>query len=569
MLKIAPALALLSLTGCAGSPGSLVLVFPSDQDKADAAHATVEAIKPMSPTDDECSRYLAFAEPNPGQIESSTEVDLANGVPTHGLKGFPTGYQTLLVKVTNGGNNLILHGCRTGSIDFGAKFEIDLVSTNTTQPDLSGLDFNTEDLQPPVDMAMHKFLQMTATEMRNSTRKLTGVVITLKDSATGTQTLTTDSLGVAKFDTVTMTPPFSITADAPVSNGYKGAVTLSGVSPTWTSSDTIVMQLPIELDPPATSATNTMSITVPDGTGQTFTAYYVGTNGLPGDILTATWSGNAAFAIQPLAAGSYRVGIIDAAPTNKAATTNALLSTGGSYTPQLTGGPLASDFKAYSASFSLGLVKSTNAVYTTQQYGMLLVLPSSQTVTAVPIFPHTSFAATGTVMPQPVPAMASSILGSAVLVSEQLAFSATARGELRHQYVGTTPAADSFGSAVPDPPTAMVSPSPVPAATSFTITATPPGSFPVSSSFVHVVIHDTAATPLYHWHMIAPAANPTTIVVPASVLPAGTYAVDVAFVEDFTLLDITVQATLTDDYSKLIRVVPQELSQSTINLTGN
>ncbi|HZS36307.1 MAG TPA: hypothetical protein VFF06_05750, partial [Polyangia bacterium] len=232
MQKIIAALALVSLAGCALSPGSLVLVFPSDQDKANAAHATIIEVRPMSATDDQCPRYLQFAEPDPNQIESSTTLDLNNGVPSQEIKHVPNGYQTLLVKVTNAQTNLILHGCRSG--DVGGKFEIDLVDVNQAPPDLSPNGDGAVDLLPPPnDMTMHKYLQITATEMRLSTRKLSGVVITLKDSGTSTQTLPpTDSTGTVKIDTLGMTPPFTITASAPVSNGYQGASTLTGVNPT-------------------------------------------------------------------------------------------------------------------------------------------------------------------------------------------------------------------------------------------------------------------------------------------------------------------------------------------------
>jgi hypothetical protein len=52
-------------------------------------------------------------------------------------------------------------------------------------------------------------------------------------------------------------------------------------------------------------------------------------------------------------------------------------------------------------------------------------------------------------------------------------------------------------------------------------------------------------------------------------LSAGSHAVDVALVQDFTLSGGTLQATLTDDDSKLIHPIPQVLSQSTVALTVN
>ncbi|HZS38471.1 MAG TPA: hypothetical protein VFF06_16665, partial [Polyangia bacterium] len=320
-------------------------------------------------------------------------------------------------------------------------------------------------------------------------------------------------------------------------------------------------------DPPATSAANAINVTVADGAGQNFTAYYIGTNSVIGDQLSLPWTGAATFAVQPLATGSYRLAVLDPAQS-KIATTNALLSSGQTYMPQLTGGLNPSDFKAYSATFSLGLVHSTNAAYvSTESYGVLLILPSSQTQAAIPIVPETGFTTTGSVGTTVVPAMPSTIQASAVLLTEMIAFGPTARGELRHQLASPTPASDSFGTAVPDPPAVTVT-TPVPSASAITITATPPGSFPISSAFVHVHIH--ATTPQnYHWHLVAPAGNPTTFVAPGGVIPAGTYSVDTAFVQDFTLADGTVQATLTDDYTKLIRVVPQQLSQSTSTLTVN
>jgi hypothetical protein len=524
-------------------------------------------VRPMTPTDDQCPRYLQFAEPDPNQVEKSVTVDLANGVPSTSLKGIPTGFQTMLVKVTNAQSNLILHGCRTGSIDFGVKFEISLVSVTGPPPDFAVQDAAI-DMTPP-DMAQHKILNFTAVEIRQPTRKLQGVVIVLKDSTGTTVTLpATDVAGLTTIDTVGMTPPFLITASAQPSAGYAGATSLSGVSPTWGASGTLSVTLPIELDPPVTSAANAITVTVPDGAGQNFAAHYIGTNGLLQDQATLAWSGAAAVQISPLQAGSFRVAVLDSA-ANKVSTTNALLSAAQSYMPQLTGGTMPGDFKAYAAAFSLGVVRSTNVAYTTQQYSVRLVLPASLTQASIPIFPSTTFAANGTVNPTPVPAMPGTIQAAAVLMTEMTATGSSARGEIRHQLASPTPAMDSFPSAVPDPPAVTALPSPLPVASDLTITATPPGSFPISSAFLHVVIHDTAAAQKYHWHLIAPAGNPTTIVAAANVVPAGTYSVDIAFVEDFTLADGTVQATLTDDYTKLIRVVPQQLAQTTVALTVN
>jgi hypothetical protein len=560
------ALALLTFAGCALSPGALTLVFPSDQDKANAAHATIVAVKPMSPTDDQCPRYLGFAQPDPNQVETSTEVDLNNGVPSSSLKHIPTGYQTLIVNVTNAMNNLILIGCRTGNIGEGVKFEIALQDVNGPPPDFSmGMDAAADG--PPIDMAMHKYLQMTVTEIRASARKIQGATITIKDSASATMMGTSDATGLVKIDTVGMTPPFSITVTAPAVNGYTGAVTLTNVNPTWTASDTIAFQIPVELDPPVTSGTNSINVTISDGAGQSFAGYYIPANGLLVDQVTQAWTGTTA-AITPLATGSYRLAIVDAAQT-KIATNGALVSTGQTVMPTL-GGTTTSDFHLYNSAFTLGIVKSTNVAYTTQQYGVMLVLPASQTQASIPIFADTTFAANNAAAPAgPVPGTPSTIQNAAVLVTELIATGTGVRAELRHQLTTPTPASDSFPTPVPDPPGVTIMPSPAMANMPFTITATPPGTFPISSAYVHVVVHDTGATPKIHWHLIAPAANPTTIVAPANVVAAGTYAVDVAFVQDFTLMDGTVQATMTDDYTKLIRVVPEQLSQSTTNLTVN
>jgi hypothetical protein len=60
------------------------------------------------------------------------------------------------------------------------------------------------------------------------------------------------------------------------------------------------------------------------------------------------------------------------------------------------------------------------------------------------------------------------------------------------------------------------------------------------------------------------------IPVAANILSAASYTIDVAFVQDFSpLVDGTVQATLADDYSKLIRPIAQALSQVSVPLTVN
>jgi len=201
----------------------------------------------------------------------------------------------------------------------------------------------------------------------------------------------------------------------------------------------------------------------------------------------------------------------------------------------------------------------------------MLVLPASQTQAAVPLFPDTTFNANMN-FSTTVPLNPNLIQASAVLMTELIATCPNVRAELRHQLASPTPGTDSFGTPVPDPPTVGVAPSPAMANMPFTITATPPGSFPISSAFVEVTIHDVQTLPnqKYHWRLIAPAANPTTIVAPSGIIPVGSYSVDVAFVQNFQpLADGTVQATLTDDYTKLIRIVPQQVSQSTTNLTVN
>ena len=571
------ALALL-VAGCGTSAEGLVLVFPTSQLRTMAAHATLEVLQPLA-TGDECPQLLGFPplQPPSSQVELTTQVDLNNGVASKPIT-IPNGHQTLLVTILDKTNTPYLHGCLTTTVAGGASVNVPLQSVFPPMVDMATVDLSAPDLAGPlVDMAMHKYLSVTVVEMRNSARKLSGVSLTITDSATMSATAMTDANGVVKLDTVGMTPPLSITASAPpTANNFQGAATLSGVSPMFTTSDTIAMSIPVELDPPpALVPSSTIGLTVPDSTnGQAFNLYWLSTNALPGDQVAPTAvtaaGANAMVATMALAAGSYRVvGVLTGAAP--AAATTFFLAPGSTFTAS-NNGATGSMLQPLSATLTLTATKSASAAYTgassAQSCGVILVVPAIPTEVAIPILADAPITMATQMFTAKVPPTAGSIQPSASFMTEFIATNSNAntavRGELRHKFTANPGTGTDSISGVPDPPTVTLPASPISHTASFTISAAPAALFPLSSAFVHIHIHGTNGGVTSHWHLVAPAASPTTIVAPANVAAVGSYTVDVDFVQLFTpLADGSIQATLTDDYSKLIRLIPQELSRST------
>ncbi len=549
--------------GCSSSTG-LVLIFPNDMDKSTATEAVVLVVRPPAGGDD-CPMYLNFHEPDGTNTElGPLDVTLVDGVAQGGLKAIPTGRQTLLVKFLDGSQNLFLHGCRTGSVESGDRIDITLVALGANGGDMQSNDVGVVDdlttFQP--DMAVHHFLSITSTELRDPSRRLMGTTVTITDSTgAGPAPAVADANGNVKIDVTGLVDPLTITANA----AGVGAATLTGVTPVFTT-NTLTVSLPVELDPPATSSVNNITLGAVGGAGN-FDLYWISNNALYSDSvqLHITGPGPSPPPI-PLPAGNFRVAVVESGTAM--GTPAGITPAGGTFDPQATN---LSNFD--DSSFTVTTKLSTTGTYTASQqfYSAALLLPAVPNQAAVPIVSPSPLLTDGAMFTKNVPKTTLSMIQMAAqLVTEQTAITGTCspppcvRGEVRHIF-SSTPASDSFISAVPEPPTIAVSPSPAPSATSFTITATPPTGFPLSGSFVHVNIHSAT----YHWHVVAPAANPTTIVVPGLIIPSGSYTMDVAFVQDFSLMDTTVQATLTDDYSKLIRPLPQELSQSTITLTVN
>jgi hypothetical protein len=558
------ALALSSLVaGCADDPAGIVLVFPSDAQRLEATGATIKVIKPQ-PND--CTGYLKGDPVPTALVGASRNVVLKDGKADKPITGLPNGNQTVLALVQGLNGILFLHGCKTGTLATGQTFELPLQGLNG-DPDLKMDEDDmgpVDDLAgPPPDMAVHHTLTITATELRTAAanRKLVGVSVTVTDAlGVTTPAVLTDSTGAAKVEVTGMMSPLSITASAPVMSGFSGAATLSGIVPNFTA-DNINIAMPIELDPPATGAGNVISVTVGGATTENFDVYFNSANSVATDIKKVT--GQSPLMVGPLVANSsYRIAVVQVG-ADKISTPSPVTSSGGSYSPALT------SFVTLANNLQINYTASTDPGYNSQKYAVNLVLPASSTQAPVPIVSPAPLAGSN-VMGLKVPAMASAVQAAAVIVTEITADGASAHAELRHQLAATTPASDTFG-AVPAPPTLTVnpppSPSPVPAAMPISVSAIPPASFPLSAAFVHIHIHDGAGT--FHWHLLAPAANPTAITVPGGVLPIGTYTMDVAFVQLFTLPTGTVQATLTDDYTKLLRPLPAQLTQSTVNLLVN
>jgi hypothetical protein len=562
---------LLSISGCGQDPAGLVLVFPSMQAEMDAKSGIIQA---LTPTAGDCTRLVSYPPPTPDAatiVYTSPSFTLTDGKSSGSLSGLPTGHYSLLVNIDNASSNLFLHGCTTASVESGDSIKVTLVEAVAPSVDLEVTgDGAPQDMTTaPPDMAQHKTLAITVTELRAAGRKLSGVSVSIIDSTGASPApVVTDANGLAKLDTVSLTPPFQITANAPASGGFQGGVTLSGVTPTFTS-DSIAMTIPVELDPPATAAANVINVSVGDGAGKSIDAFWQYVGGVTGDPLQSmalTGSPPAAM-LGPLATGAgYRVVLVDNTDF-KAATQAGLTNTGNSFTPMI-----ATNFQPYDQTFALTVTKSGFAGYSAQNYAVLLVVAAPPTEAAIPVIPPTTIVAAMAEPGVKVPLHPNMVQPTAQLVAEMVATGPLVRGELRMQIDQPTPSAKPFTDTLPNPPvvtlTPSPSPSPLPAASPFTISATLPTSFPVGPTFVHVTIHDVPGN-VVHWHLVAPAVNPTTIIVPAGILPPGNYAVDVAFVQEFLLTDTTIQATLTDDYSKLLRTLPKQLSAATTNITVN
>jgi hypothetical protein len=550
--------------GCSLPPGGVQLLFPNSSDKMMATSAAFYSALPASATADPCNQFSGATFDLAGlNIESGPQtVSLANGVATMPIKGFPIGRQTVIVEVFNH-STPFLEGCRTGTVGSNDSFTIMLAALGTTQVDMAQLDA-TVDMATPTDMTQTTVLTVVVNELRTPARKLSDVSVTITDSAgTTTTAVMTDATGTAKITTTGLKPPLSITAVPPASNGYTGAATVSGVKPTYSSMGTAAMTIPVELDPSAT--TGTMTINAPATNGP-FTVYWIGSGELFSDFQAGGHSmASIAVNTMPMITGlhtsdSYRVAIIDStAPIGLA--TPAFFYTPPSYTPgtftQMNG-----------TAMTLTTTANTTAVagtFSTQTYDTALVLPALPSSVAVPLMTAAAIPASNVSVAAPA-GSTTTIQLSAEFATEEIATGTNVRSELRQEF--TMPASMVVTmAAVSDPPATptLNPPSPVSSSASFTITATPPanGFANVAGAAVHVHI----SSGMFHYHAVAPAANPmTTIEVPANLLPtAGSpYTLELSYVIPFSLADGTVAATLADDYSKIIRPVPQELAQRTI-----
>ncbi len=558
LLPAAPLLAGLLLTACGGpKPAGLALVFPTDTDKMEATHASILVVQPT--TADECPQFLAFPplEPDANSVQRTVEVDLNNGVASGTLKDVPTGRKTLLVKIQNSGGLLFMRGCRTGNIDPGKSFEINLIRVGTVAPDMTVpsdmtqiLDL-TADLTPPPDMTAPKLLNVTVTELRDTTRKLENASVTVTDSLAATKMQLTNAQGVAQLDLLGMTPPFTVTALASA-NGYSGFSSVAGISPAFTSGMT-AMALRVELDPPATSDTNAITVTLPDAVATTY--YWLRADNVPADIASAAPAATTSYDIKPLATGAHRVVAL------RATQIGAKDSTVGSSTTLALG---AGDFENLATSMNLSVMPSSSSSYTTHGYGVSLVIPIGNTQAAIPLNATASYTGSGAKSVSGLPATASQVQINAQLYTEQNETGTGTFGVVRRQITGSTPSSDAFSSPVPDPPT-VPTPGAVTANMPMAITATAPSGITTATAFVHVTVKDGANL---HGHILAPAAATTNLTVPG-VLPAGSYTADVAFVQNFGQNGTMVQSALIADWTQLIRILPQQLVQSTVTLTFN
>jgi hypothetical protein len=569
-IRILAALALSALAGCKPDPAGLVLVFPSGPEREASIAATIYFIKPAN---NPCSQYLVYPPPTPADADLravKSEITLDKGVPKGSLKSQPTGASTVLVNVSDA-TGFFLHGCKEVDVESGQQIEITLQALQKTDMATMG-DGHVDDLTPPLDMTVQKILSLTVSEMRLSTRKLMGITVTVTDSAGTSVSGTTDMNGNVKLEVAPLVPPFTILANAPATNGYQGAVTISGLTPTFTT-DTVSISIPLQLDPPPTAAGNTIPVTVTNSTGgKPYDIYYLSSNGLVEDLQN-TMINDTGTITNLVSPGNYRVAVIATSLNPLQITTRpAFVSTGTSYSPDLN-----TEFHPYDANLQLHVVASGATVYGTgaggvQKYGLKLQLPTSVATAPIPLIASVSFTATADVAGLKVPSAPNLIQPSAVIVAEMTADGVNSHSELRKQLALPTPANDSFGSSVPDPPVLTIAPSPSPSPTPttlpITITAPLPGTFMANSTFVHVHVHSSSGD-TFHWHLVAAAGAPTSVTLPAGIIPAGSYTVDFDFAQDISLADGTVQATLTDDYSKLIRPLPLRLSRSSFSLTVN
>jgi hypothetical protein len=500
------------------------------------------------------------------------------GVPTSGLKHIPTGENvTVLVNVREGGTNasngtLFLHGCVTVNLENGSAVSVTLDPLVLVDMAMSDTGGPVDDLaSPPPDMAVHKFLSINVVEARALLRKVGSVAVTVTDkngvSVSGTSDAVTGNL---KLDVTGMVVPFSIVAAAPAINSYQGGVVLLGVTPTFTT-DTATMSLAVELDPPPVATNNCITGTTTANTPATYTAYGMSSNALYTADQTSAAGAGGSFTLNNLVANqSYRVALFDSATPalwTPAPVTSASNNAACTTVNNITFGTNASGI-AFAQPFSITPHLPANAVYTTNKFAVDVTLPASSATASIPIVPPTSFAANTQVTGFKVPTNAANgVHPSAVVLTELTGDGTGVHAELRHQMPATTGSSDTFSAGVPDPPMVSPSPTPLPATDPLTITATPPAGFLMTNAFVHVIIQDSGN--LYHVHAVIPATNPTTIVLPGNTLLPGTYTVTVAFIAPFTLADPSVAAELADDWTKLIRPVAQQLTQSTLSLTVN
>lgn len=570
-MKTFAAFSLLLVAGCSQDPAGLVLVFPDSASEMAATHASFIVVKPSG---DMCPQFLAFppAEPDSGSILQQLDVDLNNGVPSRGLKGVNTGQVTLLVKVQNEKNVLFLHGCRTGNVSAGGKFEIALQPLQVVNNDMAmGPDGPIDDLSmAPPDMAQPKILTVTMVELRLLTRKLQGGTVVINDSASGTAMGMTDMNGQAKIDVTALTPPFQVIATGPISNGYTGGTVINAVTPTFTS-NAGSLTVAVELDPPATAAGNLITINVSDDTAGAYDVYAQWINSIYTDpIVKTSTTGNGNIG-NLNTGGTYRLAVVQGGSCPgtqllcKAATPTPIEPVGFTYNL------VKAALNAFAQAFTVTYKFNANSAYTSQKYGVNLLLPAAPAQAAIPVITPTAFVANGTSPTIDLPMTPSTIQGSAALQTEIVANGPFSHAELRHS-VPAGSATDTFAAAVPDPPdvtmpTPSPSPSPIPGAMAFQVSAPLPANFSNTAAFMHVHIYD--GTNKIHWHIISTVAATTTVGIPGGILFSGNYTMDVAFAENFTLADGTAAATLASDWSKLIRVLPQQLTQSTLSLTIN
>jgi hypothetical protein len=571
-VKKLAALSLLLVASCGQDPAGLVLVFPSSADEMAATHATFIVVKPVG---DQCPQFLAFppAEPDPANILQTLDVDLVSGVPAHSLKGVVTGQETLLVKVQNQQSVLFLHGCRTGNVVAGTKFEINLQPLQNIVNDLSmGPDGPVDDLaSPPPDMAQPKILTVTMVELRALARKMQGGTVALTDGSNNSVMGMTDANGQVKLDVTALTAPYQVVATGPISNGYTGGTVISAVTVSFTNNSGS-LTVPVELDPPASSAGNIITTSVTDDTGTSYDVYAQYINAIYNDpVLKATGLGGGPIGNLAMG-GTYRIGVGSGA-TGCTAGTQAICKMA-TPTPIEPVGFTYNIVKAtpvgFATAFTLAYKFSTNPAFTVQKYGVNLLLPAAPSEAALSIITPTAYVASGTsgTIYLPVPG---SVQLSASLQSEMVATGPFSRAELRHA-VGSGAASDTFATAVPDPPAVSMpspspSPSPIPAANPIPVSAPLPANFSTTAAFFHIHIYD--ATNKINWHIVSTVSATTTVTIPGGILFSGSYTMDVTFAENFSLIDVTAAATLASDWSKLIRQLPQQLTQSTFKITVN